>query len=179
MANIHTARRSGFITRGGRQVRETVWVPLATIQQATLAAASTALLFGGLSAGALALRPFTVIRTRGFWHVQSDQGIADERYQVAFGQAVVTTQAQAIGVTAVPTAATDADSDAFYVYDVILGSYNTGDTEIDSRGIYKAFDSKAMRKVDDGFDLVATIETFSTSSGAVVDIFFRTLLKLH
>jgi len=181
MANIRTARRSGFITRGGRNVRETLWFS-GVLTQANLAAASTAALLQQLNAAALALRPFTVIRTRGMWHAQSDQAAADERYQVAFGACVVTDQASAIGVTAVPTPATDNGSDAFLSYETILGSYEFGagtTAEFDSWGVMKEIDSKAMRKVEDGFDLITVIETFSTSSGVTVDAFIRFLIKLH
>jgi len=40
-------------------------------------------------------------------------------------------------------------------------------------------DSKAMRKVEDGFDNIATIERGGTSSGVEVTTAGRQLLKLH
>ncbi len=181
MANIRTARRSGFITRGGVNVRQTLWIGQ-KVAQANLAAASTAVFFGSFNAAALALRPFTIVRTRGVWHVQSDQAAADERYQLALGFSVITDQASAIGVTAVPTPATDVSSDAFFLYETIQGSYEFGagvTAEMDSWGITKDFDSKAMRKVEEGFDLAAVAETFDTSAGAKLDVSFRLLVKLH
>jgi len=180
MANIHTRRRSGFVTRGGRNVRETVWAALTTVSQATMAAASTAVAFGGFTAAVLALRPFTIIRTRGVWRIESDQSAASERQQCALGMAVVTDQALAIGVTAIPTPATDGSSDAFFLHDVILNDLLVGDaTGFGQIGKSSVFDSRAMRKVEEGFDLGASTETFSTSSGVTADTWFRILLKLH
>ncbi len=181
MANIRTARRSGLVLRGGKNVRETIWLG-SNVAQVTLASASNASLLFSFNAAALALTPFTIVRTRGIWHCQSDQAAADERYQVAIGFAVVTSQAVAIGVTALPTPATDSSSDAFYLYQTVLGAYEFGagvTAEMDSWGIMDRFDSKAMRKVEDEFDSVTVVETFATSSGVVIDAQFRHLVKLH
>ncbi len=71
MANLRVGRRSGRVFRGGRQVRESLWFNALELTT-TLAAASTAVLVGTLSAAALALRPFTVVRTRGNITVHSD-----------------------------------------------------------------------------------------------------------
>ncbi len=163
-------------------MRETLWVGSAVVQT-TLAAASTAVQVFTFAAGILALRPFTIIRTRGGWFIQSDQLAATERHQVALGSAVVTEQANAVGVTAVPTPATDVSSDAFFVYETHLGSFDiataVGFNAGNASGIFKEFDSKAMRKVEDGFDLSTVIETFATSSGALVEVSQRMLIKLH
>jgi hypothetical protein len=45
-------------------VRETLWMGIAASDTA-LASASSVVLFGGFSAAQLALRPFTIVRTRG------------------------------------------------------------------------------------------------------------------
>ncbi len=66
------ARKSGFVRRGGRMRRETLWLDIAT-SEITLSGAPTAVLANSLAASALALRPFTVVRTRGFMHIRSDQ----------------------------------------------------------------------------------------------------------
>ncbi len=47
-------------TRGGRQVRETLWIGIGTVE-AALTGAPTAVILNALNAAALALRPFTVI----------------------------------------------------------------------------------------------------------------------
>jgi len=102
MANIRRSRRSGFTTRGGRSVRESLWFD-GPVFNTNMGAASTAVLVSSLSAAALALRPFTVVRTRGSMFLETDQQAASEFYQAAIGCCVVSDQAVAIGVTAVPT----------------------------------------------------------------------------
>ncbi len=57
------ARKSGFVRRGGRMVRETIWFGQ-TETQTVLAAANTAAILTSLNAAALALRPFTIIRSQ-------------------------------------------------------------------------------------------------------------------
>jgi len=143
---------------------------------------SGSVLFTGFSATALALRPFTIVRVRMNWHVASDQEIADEITQVALGMAVVSEQALAIGITAVPTGFTDQDSDLFFVYDVnssrslLVGA---GANFLDPKGTMKDLDSRAMRKVDDGQDVALTLETSAVSNGAQVLKTGRMLVKLH
>ena len=68
--------RKRFI-RGGRSVRETMWISLDETQT-TLASANSAALILVLNAAGLALRPFTIIRTRGTLLVRSDQLAASE-----------------------------------------------------------------------------------------------------
>ena len=176
MANIHTARRSGYITRGGKNVRETLWSATSLQISSTITAASTAVVMTSFAAGVLALRPFTIVRTRGVWGIRSDQTASIESQALGLGMAVVTDQAVAIGVTAVPTPGTDADSDAFYVYEVLL-QRNIIAGEQPMR--FASFDSKAMRKVEDGFDGVSVVETGPASNGLVVELQFRCLIKLH
>ena len=45
--------------------------------------------------------------------------------------------------------------------------------------IHRVIDSKAMRKVEDGEDLVVVVETNSVSNGAVAVSSYRQLIKLH
>jgi len=168
-------------TRGRRGTsRETLWLA-GDVSGVTLAAASTASLLFSYNAGALALRPFTIVRTRGVLLVRSDQAAVSEDYQVAMGMSVVSDQANAIGVTAVPTPATDSGSDMFFVYEQVLGHFQF----LDSTGFHPAaatvlqFDSKAMRRVNDDQDLAVTLETAAASSGAVAQMMFRQLVKLH
>ena len=173
------ARKSGFVRRQNVMVRETLWVAIVPTLTA-LGAASVAVLFGGFSGAALALRPFTVVRTRGLLHLASDQQAASEVQHVALGMSVVSEQALAIGVTAVPTPAADQDSDLFFVYEEIanvvtfqtaVGGYNEGQL--------LHYDSKAMRKVEQGSDVAIVVETMSTSFGASIVKSGRMLIKLH
>ena len=52
--------------------------------------------------GALALRPFTILRTRMLIGLKSDQGAATEQQIVSYGKIVVSDDAAAVGLTAFP-----------------------------------------------------------------------------
>ena len=165
--------------RHGVMRRETSWFSVSA-SGTSLAGASTAVLASSLNAAGLALRPFTIVRTRGYMHVSSDQQAASENYSVALGYAVVSDQAVAIGVTAVPTPTTDRGSDLWYVYEEIYGRVAFSDaTGIREVGHGREFDSKAMRKVEVGQDVISVVETTVASSGALITEGGRYLVKLH
>ncbi len=171
--------RSNF-RRGAVQRRESLWLfgdPIDT----TLSAASTAALISTLNAAALALRPFTLVRTRGELWVRSDQTATSEDYAASLGMCVVSDQAAAIGVTAVPTPETDRGSDLFFLYESGQQAFTRFDATgtLGAEGLVKSFDSKAMRKVNIDQDIAVVIETASISLGAQVMVSFRMLVKLH
>ncbi len=114
MANIRSNRKSGFILRSGVMRRETLWLSVDATRTIVTAVGGT--LVTSYGAGALALRPFTIVRTRLLIFVQSDQAAAVEATFGAYGQAVVSDQVSAIGITAVPTPVTDLASDLWYVH---------------------------------------------------------------
>ena len=178
MANIRTARRSGLVLRGGRNVRETRWLqtPTSTI---TIGTAATAVLAFTLDAAALALLPFTIIRERNFWFVRPDVTSGGEFYGGAVGAAVVSEQASAIGVTAVPTPLTDQGSDLWYMYAQLFGRF--GGTQVEDVGKTMQIDSRAMRKVEDGQDVIIVLESgAATEAASMVSVFGgRFLVKLH
>ena len=77
---------------------------------------------GSLSAVALLLRPFTVLRTRLLVQYESDQAAVSETTFGVYGQIVVTDTATGIGVTAIPTPGGsfgDPDQDWFVFQPVI------------------------------------------------------------
>ncbi len=180
MPNIRVGRKSGFIQRSGRMRRESIWLFQGPFRQG-LAAASTAVLGTSLNAAALALRPFTVVRTHLHFQVKSDQTAASEFYQAALGMAVVSDQAVAIGITAVPTPFTDMGSDLWFLHQILQGDFTflSGVGVMEIGGQLKDVDSRAMRKVEDGQDLVGIVETSSLSTGAVAGFAGRQLIKLH
>ncbi len=159
--------------------RESLWF-FVTGSFTNLVSFQTAALINLLSAGALALRPFTVVRTRGFWHIKTDQTAAAEQQAANLGYAVVSDQASAIGVTAVPTPTTDQGSDLWQTYASLMTSQGAG--QVDSNlGVGGEFDSRAMRKVEDGQDFVVVIETelAGLTLGCDVRHTGRVLIKLH
>ncbi len=161
--------------------RETLWASLVPSDN-NHAAGSVAILSNSLNAAGLALRPFTVVRTRGIFWIRSDQVAASEDYFGSIGAAVVSDQASAIGVTAVPTPETDRGSDLFFLYESLVGGITVPGTPVellDSEGRFLQFDSRAMRKVEEGQDIVFVKETGAISSGANIFLAGRFLIKLH
>ena len=180
MANINIGRKSGFIRRSGGMRRESIWIGIAGSVIAI--APLTPVLFTGLDAGTLAIRPFTVVRTRGVLSLTTDQVAATESYHAALGFAVVSDEALAVGITAVPTPMSEADSDLFFVYEAIIGRmlFSTSAGFDSGSGFSREFDSKAMRKVEDGQDIAITVEgDTSPFLGATIMKAGRMLLKLH
>jgi len=180
MANFRTPRRTGLVLRGGKQVRETLWVPIAPTST-TITGGGSSLVYTA-SAAEDALRPYTVTRTRLYMSIVSDQVAATEPQMAAVGFCVVSDQASAIGITAVPTPVTDLESDAWYLHQFIANAF----TLLSSVGFQEGsnqfinIDSKAMRKVEDGFDNIGVIEApLTLSQGVVVTLAGRQLLKLH
>ena len=180
MANISRSRKSGFTLRSGVMRRETLWLA-APPARTSVAGGQSATLFSVLNAGALALRPFTVIRTRMQVGIISDQNAATENMLVGYGFAVVSDVASTIGITAVPTPITDQDSDLFFVYQMLFQGLNvTSAIGMHFNALQQyTIDSKAMRKVEDGSDIVVTGESTSASDGSTIFDGGRFLVKLH
>ena len=160
------ARKSGFVRWNGRQRRESLWIFL-TEAATTMASANTAVLVLSLNAAALALRPFTIVRTRMDWFLRSDQTAALEAYQTALGLAVVSDQAVGIGVTAIPTPFTDMGSDLWFTHEIqsSVFAFISGVGFQSDAGVNRVVDSKAMRKVEDGEDIIMALENSSLSDG--------------
>ena len=180
MANLSRSRKSGVFLRGGVQRRETLWIGGGFVRN-TVVTASTAVLIGSFGTDILAIRPFTIVRVRGVLGLSSDQTANSESQEVSMGFAVVTEQAEAIGVTAVPTPVTDDGSDAFFVFESLMNQMLVSSAIgiLDNPMQTVRYDSKAMRKVEDGFDLAQTIETGPNGTGQIVTDVFRMLIKLH
>ncbi len=166
--------------RTGSVRRESFWVPINAISQALTATQSV--LTNSASAGLLAIRPFTIVRTHITWLLQSDQVAASENYAAAVAGCVVSDQASAIGVTAVPTPITDQGSDFFWFWDSAIGNFEFhSDIGTMEAGRMQKIDSKAMRKVDEDSDLIFVIENEPTigTDGCSIKMLGRMLIKLH
>ncbi len=173
------ARTRGRLVRGVR--RETLWIGVTPTNTNLTAGQATTILV--LGAAGLALRPFTIVRTHIFWGVRSDQVATSENYAAGISGAVVSDQANAIGVTAVPTPITDIDSDMFWFWDFAFGCLEIGGTPttFNELGTKKTIDSKAMRKVENGQDVAFVVEDEPTigTDGCIVAASGRMLVKLH
>jgi len=178
MARRRATGRFPALRQGQR--RESLWFSISE-QIVTLAAANTAILAQQLNAAALAYLPFTVVRTHIFWSMMSDQVAAIEDQQVGLGLAVASDAAVAIGVTAVPTPFTDLDSDLWFVHEILTSRFvDTGTAvEVAPNPIFKEIDGKAMRKVEDGSNVIISMENSSVAAGSRSLIAGRMLVKLH
>ncbi len=175
----------GFVTRrsfrgGSVQRRDTIWIGV-TATSSAVNGPNGVLLFTGLGAAALALRPFTVVRVRGMHHVSSDQEVSDELQMIALGFAVVSDEALAAGVASVPTPFTELGSDLWFSHNILTTEFLLGSAVGFSGdfGVSGEFGSKAMRKVEDGQDIALVAETSSFSSGTLYQKAGSILLKLH
>ncbi len=175
------ARRfSGFRQRLVRQGRKTFWFNGAWTNT-NLASANSAAIVVSLNAAALALRPFTIIRTRGVWGVRSDQISVDENQFVNYGSIVVSDEALAVGVSAVPTPV-EQDGSAWISFDQAVQQINAAsDIGLHPNMIpwRMEIDSKSMRKVEEGQTLIDVIQNSAISNGAQVALYSRVLIKLH
>ena len=135
--------------------------------------ASTSVIDQSLSGGGL----ITIVRTRGMIQAISDQEVAAESPFGAFGIAIVSAQALAVGVTAIPTPYTDADSDLWFVHGYWAAPLGFGDaTGFANISQRVDFDSKAMRKFSEDEAVVMVIEN-ATVVGAEYLFNFAMLFK--
>ena len=176
MARSFRTGRAAHIVGSKRLTSWFQFTPTATAMSAT----GGTVLFT-LNAAALALRPFTVVRTRFLMGILSDQVVADELQVAAVGMAIVSDQASAIGVTAVPTPITDLSSDLWFQHQMLYSNFTfiTG-AGFDQQGMVTyEVDSKAMRKVDIGQDLVVVGERGGAGDGVIVVVGGRMLVKVN
>jgi len=168
---------SGPLRRG--QKRATSWDTI--VVATTNVASNTAVLLASADADLKAKRPFTIVRTQLELYVTSDQTAASENQQLAVGMCVVSDQASAIGVSAIPTPDTDAGSDLWFLHQWMFSSFvfGTGVGFIEGEGRTVHVDSKAMRKVNDDEDVLVVCEASGNSSGLIVVHGGRILIKEH
>jgi len=156
--------------------RTSQWLNLVINEVAV--AANTKLLVVTLGAQALALRPFTIVRTHLRYTWLTDQVAAFENPLGALGMIVVSDTAAAVGVTAVPDTIANADGNWYLweplVYDMIFASGGFA-----CPLVANAVDSKAMRKVGADEDVAVVVVNSNASHGARFSAVGRFLVKLH
>ncbi len=131
------------------------------------------------TAGGL-LEPFTIIRTRGYLTVVSDQQASTEFQLGAFGLGVVTSRARAAGIASIPGAFTDAIWDGWFVHQSFGNKFTFSDaTGIQAiTGVQHEIDSKAMRRVDGADeDIVFVVENPHATQAFGVMFQVRILIK--
>jgi len=153
-----------------------IWIRAAFT--ATDIPSSTPVLISGLNPSGLALRPFTLLRTRMLLSVISNQIIATESAAGVFSDQVVTETASAAGIGSLPTPLSEANAD-FHVYQPYVTEFTFFDaTGVDRFTQQYVIDSKAMRKVGVDDDMVFVAEN-QGSDGVILAAQGRQLIQLH
>ena len=175
------ARNRARFTRP--QPRTKMWIGAGT--GSTSVVGSSIQLIGTLSAGALLLRPFTILRTRMQLDVRSDQETAIEHVIASYGRIVVTDTAAAIGATAVPDpSGISGDPEAdWYVWQALANTFFIDINGTDGIGVSTlanrtVIDSKAMRKVGPDDNVVSMVGN-ELSTGFQLTSNGRMLIQLH
>ena len=172
------ARRGFPRSHGVRSDRQNVWASIDFTVQTI--AANTLVLLGSLNVAALALRPFTIIRTRaqGIW--ASDQTTGDEWPHGALGMVVVSDQAIVAGAASIPDPVSNADA-PWHVWQG-LETHISVATEVgfvEIAGQSFEIDSKAMRKIGVNEDVAVMVVNAHATHGARVGLVGRFLIKTH
>ena len=173
MAFRNTRPRSG-------PKRSTSWLEIAPTGVTLTAGGGT--ITHSLTTAEKAKLPFTIVRTYLHLRIISDQLAAAESQFLAVSGAVVSQQAEAVGVSAIPTPLNELASDYFFIHGFISSSFGfLTAVGFDGReGASKDFESKAMRKVHEDEDVVFAVEIDTgISGGVVVAIAGRMLIKEH
>ncbi len=174
-------RRFTRVVRGAaRSVRQNVWLFI-DVPEVSVAVSSKFFL-ASLDAAALALRPFTVIRTHILISWATDQTSASEEAQGALGEIVVSDQASAAGIASIPSPISNADA-PWYVWQAMAFkclAIGTPSNEFHPRASYQyEVDSKSMRKVGINEDIVMVVENLDATHVARVSAVGRFMVKLH
>jgi len=119
----------------------------------------------------------TLLRVVGSLSVNSDQTVASERQDGAFGMILVTDLAIAAGAASIPGPLTDIGDDGWFVHVPFMNRFlfldATGFTSQDATSIQ--FDFKSKRIVQEGQSIAFMVETGSASSGIQFSAIFRIL----
>ena len=174
MADRIFRSRSPRMVGAGKR-RATEWFPSANVTNSQALATSSFLFDQSLTAAELAKRPFTVTRTVGSIWVRADSEVLGKEPFGAIGFMVVSDKAVATGVTALPDPITQEGSDEWFVYQAIAANGSAGE----GAPYYEyKFDSRAMRKVQDGEDIIVMVANASSVDAMQFVIKFRLLIKV-
>jgi len=166
---VHTVRKS-----------EKVWFDAALATNKVSVAAASAVLLASLDTEGLDQIPFTILRTRLQVWWSSDQTASNEEPQGAFAMGVVSAPASAAGIGSIPTPITESNF-PWVVYQPMIAGIQVA-TAVGAQnpsGNYYEVDSKSMRKVKLGEDIVFVVENNSAADGAEILFLGRFLVQLH
>ena len=120
-----------------------------------------------------------VRRTRGWVHVTSDQSAAAELQLGSLGLVVVSDLALAAGAASIPGPVTDASDDGWFVWQPFVSRQAVSAVLTASAGpLVFEFDSKAMRRVEEGFGIAVMVENAHATFGLNVECAFSVLTSI-
>ncbi len=166
------ARQQHRFRGSSRTSRLTTWLGPADAGYVNVASGGKSLL-----ASSSFEEPNTVIRTRGVVSVGPQSFGVDVEIKGAYGVAIVSTDALAVGITAIPGPFSDSDWGGWLVWRSFAFIFEFGDsTGRMFANVNMEIDSKAMRKVESNESLVVIAE----SQGGLFQIWdgTRHLIKL-
>ena len=164
LASAVAARRRRIVAPLGRRTSGTNWGR--TIIPQVAVAAGTKVLLATFVLSNVGIGE-VVRRTRGQVLVLSDQASVVEQQNGAFGMVVVTDLAAAAGAASIPGPVTDANDDGWFVWVPTLqatGGLIGGAPSVGVPQWPHLFDSKAMRRVEEGFVIAVMFEGLSQGS---------------
>ena len=137
----------------------------------TTLAANTSVVVGSLVLSNAGIDE-TVLRTVGQLTIGSDQTAATEEQIGAMGMIVITDVALAAGIASIPNPFTNTNDDGWYLY-VPIGQ-RVGLVTAPAYQTY-AYDSRAKRKIEDGYSVAIVLANSSTTNGLTFHLVMRTL----
>ena len=145
----------------------------------TTVSASAKVLLGGFTLSNPGIDE-TILRTVGVLGVRTDQTSATELQIGALGLIVVNDLAVAAGAASIPGPITDRGDDGWFLYvPIVQGFQFATAVGFDARNMTQyMFDSKAKRKVQDGFQIAIMVENASSADGFNIASVFRLLSQV-
>ena len=111
----------------------------------------------------------TIRRTVGGLYVNSDQTAGSENQFGAFGLIVVSDLAIAAGVASIPGPFTDRNDDGWFMWQGFSQGIRVATAAgFGDYGKWYPFDSRAMRKVEEGFGIALVVENGDPADGLLV-----------
>ena len=120
----------------------------------------------------------TILRNVGTLTIESDQTSAAEQQLGAFGMIVVNDIALAAGAASIPGPVTDRSDDGWFVYVPIVQTLRVATAVGLMMSVQYHFDSKAKRKVQEGFGIALMVENVNASHVFNIATVFRTLSQI-
>ncbi len=159
-----------------RRVSNKGWAFTQSVTEVTVAAA-TKVLLATISLSNPGIGE-TILRSRGHITWFTDNPTATELQIGAFGAIIVSDPAVAIGITAIPGpgVASEGGDDGWFIHQTFSSKTLVANVDMVSHTI--EIDSKAKRKIDDGFAAAFVVENVQSAQGMRVMFAMRVLSQL-